>query len=100
MVIRIKLRIFDQFVTPVSFRSKNDNTPPPPPRNAETLKTIVCQTTPLAKLRPGGGGSYLFMKYDVFKQNADFFKGMGVSSLMIHDNMNSYYTCTLILWFS
>ena len=35
----------------------------------------MCQTTPLAKLPPGGGGggSYLFMKYDVFRQNAEFF---------------------------
>ena len=34
-----------------SFGPKNGN---PPPRNAETLKTIVCQTAPLAKLTPGG----------------------------------------------
>ena len=47
----IKLRIFDQIVTSVSFEPKIGN--PPPPRNAETLKTIMCQTAPLAKVPPG-----------------------------------------------
>ena len=74
MVIRIELRIFDQIVTSVSFDIKNGNSP----RNAGTLKTFVCQTAPRAKLPPGG--SYLFMKYDVFRQNADFFKGMELIS--------------------
>ena len=46
MVIRIELRIFDQIVTSVSFWPRNGNSP----RNAETLKRIVCQTAPLAKL--------------------------------------------------
>ena len=34
----------------------------------------MSKTAPLAKLPPGGGGggSYLFMKYDVFIQNAEF----------------------------
>ena len=50
MVIRIELKIFYQIVTSVSFGPKNGN----PPRNAEILKTIVCQTAPLAKLPPGG----------------------------------------------
>ena len=46
MVIWIELRIFDQIVTSVTFGSKKGN--------AETLKTTVCQTAPLAKLPPGG----------------------------------------------
>ena len=61
MVIRIERKISDQIITSVSFGPKKGN--------AETLKTIVCQTAPLAKLPPGG-------KYDVFRQNADFLKGM------------------------
>ena len=78
MVIRIELKIVDQIGTPVSFWPKKGS--------AETLKAIVCQTAPLAKLPPawgGGGGSYLFMKYDVFRQNTDFFKEGSVSSLII-----------------
>ena len=76
MVIWIELRIFDQIVTSVSFGPKKWN----PLRNAGTLKTIVCQAAPLAKLPLGG--SYLFMKCDVFRQNADFFlKEWSVSSL-------------------
>ena len=50
MVIRFELKIFDQIVTSVSFGPKNGN----PPQNAETLKTIVCQMAPLAKLPHGG----------------------------------------------
>ena len=65
MVIMIELSIFDQIVTSVSFGFQNGN----PPQNAEALKTIVCQTAPLVA---ACGGSYLFMKYDVFRQNADF----------------------------
>ena len=76
MVIRIELRIFDQIVTSVSFGPKT--VIPPLPPNARTLKTIVCQTAQLAKLPPGG--SYSFMKYDVFRQNADFFKEWSISS--------------------
>ena len=74
IVIRFELGIRDQIGTPVGFDIKNGN----PPRNAGTLKTIVCQTSPLAKLSPGGGGggrgSYLFIKYDVFRQIADFLR--------------------------
>ena len=73
MVIRIELRIFDKIVTSVSFGPKNGNQ-----GNAEPLKTIVCQTAPLTKLRLGG--SFLFMKYDVFRQNADFFLRMELIS--------------------
>ena len=40
--------------------------------NVETLKTIVCQTTPLTKFPPGS--FYLFMKCDVFRQKAGFLK--------------------------
>ena len=50
--------------------SKTDP-PPQKKKNAGTLKTIVCQTAPLAKLPPRGYN--LFMKYDVFRQNEDFF---------------------------
>ena len=49
MVIRFELKIMDQIGTSVSFDIKNGN----PPRNAGTLKTIVCI---LSKLPPGGGG--------------------------------------------
>ena len=76
MVIRIELRICDQIDTSDSFDIKNGN--PPPPKTG-SLKTIVSQTAPLAKL-PHGGGSYLFMKCDVFRQNADFFKGIELFS--------------------
>ena len=68
IVIRIELRIFGQIVTAVSFGPKTGMINDQP----GTLKTIVRQTAPLAKSPPGG--SYLFMKYDVFRQNADFFK--------------------------
>ena len=68
MFIRIELKFFlpnrhvSQFWT-----QKRES-----PRNDKTSKTIVCQTAPLAKLPHGG--SYLFMKYDVYRENADFFK--------------------------
>ena len=75
MFIRIELKIVDQIVTSVSFDIKNGN----PHQNAGTLKTIVCQTAPLAKLPPWG--SYLFMKYDVFRQIADFFLRNGADQL-------------------
>ena len=68
MVIRIELRIFDQIVTSVSFGPKTGI----PHEVPKTFKTIVCKTAPLAKLTP----SYLFMKYDIFRQNADFFEGI------------------------
>ena len=42
--------------------------------NVETSKASVCQTALLARLPY----SYLFMKYDVFRQNADFFSRIGV----------------------
>ena len=44
----------------------------PLPRNAGTLKTIVCSKR-LHWQSCRLGGSHLFMKYDVFRQNADFF---------------------------
>ena len=68
MVIRIELRIFDQIVTSVSFEPKNGN--PPKYSNCEDKcvpKRLHWQSYHL-------GGSYLFMKYDVFRQNADFFR--------------------------
>ena len=43
--------------------------------NGEILKATVCQTAPhwqSCRL----GGSYLFMKYDVFRQMPIFFNGM------------------------
>ena len=61
MVIKIELGIFDQIVIQPVFG----------PKNAETLKTIVCQTAQLERLLPEG-----FMKYDVLKQKADFFLGI------------------------
>ena len=62
MIIRFEIKIKDQIGTSVSFDIKNGN-PPPPPRNAGTLKTFVCQTALLAKLPPGG---FLFIhEYDV-----------------------------------
>ena len=63
MVISLSLRIVDQIGTSVRFWPKK--------LNAETLKAIVSKTAPLTKLP--SGGSYLFMKYDVFIQNAEFF---------------------------
>ena len=38
----------------------------------------MSKTAPLAKLPPGG--SYLFMKYDVFIQDAEFFLGIELIS--------------------
>ena len=71
MDIRIEIRIFDQIVTSVSFGSKTPIHPPPPPpqKNAKSLKKIVYQT---AELPPGS--SYLFMKYDAFRQMQICFK--------------------------
>ena len=72
MAIRFELRIKDQIDTSVSFDIKNGN----PPRNADTLKTIVPKgsTCKVAAWWGGGGSSYLFMKYDVLRQNADFLR--------------------------
>ena len=41
----------------------------------------MSKTAPLAKLPPGG--SYLFMKYDVFIQNAEFFLGIELISFNV-----------------
>ena len=78
MVIRFELRIRDQIATSVRFDIKNGN----PPLNAGTLKTIVCicRNTYTQWQSCRLGGSYLFMKYDGFRQNADFFKGMEMIS--------------------
>ena len=65
MVTRIELRIFDQIVMSVSFGPKNGN----PPRNAGTLKTIVAKRLNWQTCRLGV--SYLFMKYDVFRQGME-----------------------------
>ena len=54
MVIRIELRIFDQIKTRQSVLGPKTVILPPTKKNAETLKTIVCQTAPLAKLTPEG----------------------------------------------
>ena len=67
MVIKFELRCVEQIVTSASFWPKkvkcwnfeNDCVP-----NGSTDKVAAWG---------GGGGSYLFMQYDVFKQNADFF---------------------------
>ena len=79
MVIRIELRIFDQIVTSVCFGPKTGIPPPPPPncRNFENDCVLNGSTGKVA----AWGGSYLFMKYDIFKQNADFFKSNGVYHL-------------------
>ena len=34
----------------------------------------MCKTAPLPNVPPEGGGSYLFVNYDVFRQNADFLR--------------------------
>ena len=46
MVIKIELKIVNQIAWQAVFGQKSVN--------AETLKAIVCQTAPLAKLPPGG----------------------------------------------
>ena len=43
-----------------------------PPGHPGTLKTIVCQTTPLAKLPPGGGGGFLFIYEKIIKNSNDY----------------------------
>ena len=53
MVIGIELRIFNQTVTSASFRLK-----------IKAGKVAASWE----------GGFYLFMKYDIFRQNADFYK--------------------------
>ena len=78
MVIRNELRIFDQIVTSVSFGVKNGN----PPRNAGTLKTIACVPNGYTGIVVAWGALYLFMKYDVFRQNADFLRN-GADQLSI-----------------
>ena len=50
------------------------------------------RTAPLAKLPPGG--SYLFMKYDVFRQNAEFFLGIELINVSIRFNL----ICMCIWW--
>ena len=76
MVIRLGLNLeilTKSIVTSVSFRPK---TGIPPPRNAGTLKTIVCETAPMEKLSPWG--SYLLTFSDKMQI---FLKEWGISSL-------------------
>ena len=48
----------------------------------------MSKTAPLATLPPGGvKGSYLFMKYDVFIQNAEYFLGIELISFKKIDNI-------------
>ena len=56
------------------FWAQNEIPPPPP----SPKKKILCQTALQAKVPPGG--SYLFVIYDVFRQNADLL-GNGVYHL-------------------
>ena len=72
MVIRFELRIGDQIDTSVSFDING---------NPGTLKTIVCQTAPLAKLPPGGGGFLFIHEISLFQANCRFFKGMELISI-------------------
>ena len=65
-VITIELRIFNQIVTSVSFEPKNEN----PPEMLKLCRRLCAKTAPLQSCRLGG--SYLFMKYDVFRQNVFF----------------------------
>ena len=76
MVIRIELGIFDQIVTSVSFGPKNGN-PPPKCWHFEDDCVPNGSTGKVA----AWVGSYLFMKYDVFRQNGDFFLRNGVYHL-------------------
>ena len=77
IVIGITLKIFDQIVTSVSFGRKNGDPPSPKCWNFEddcVSKRLHWQSCRL-------GSSYLFMKYDVFRQNADFFLRNGADQL-------------------
>ena len=85
MVIRFGLRIRDQIGTSVSFGIKNEN-PPPPPYEMLALWRRLC-TKWLHWQSCRLGGSYFFMRYDVFRQNADFLKEWSWSALT---------TCTCI----
>ena len=49
--------------------------------NAETLKTIVCQTAPLTKLPPGG---FLFIHEIWCFQTKDFFLGIESIIFKVH----------------
>ena len=78
IVIGIELRIFDQIVGSVIFEPQNGNTPPPPKCwNFEDDGVPNGSTGNVA----AGGVLILFMKYDVFRQNVDFIKEWGISSL-------------------
>ena len=79
MVIRNELRMFDQIVTSVSFGPKIGKFPPPPPRNAGTLKTMVCQPLHWQSCRLGGG--------EVLDQmTTDFLKGMEYIIFKVQDS--------------
>ena len=72
MAIKIELKIVDQMGTLVSFWQKK--------LNGDILMAIMCQTIPLAKLPPeGGGGGVLIFIYpiDVFYERSfNFFREM------------------------
>ena len=82
MVIRIELMIFDQIVTSVSFGPKIGNLPEI--WNFEDDCVPNGSTSKVA----AWGGSYLFMKYDVFRQNAFFLRN---GTDMTHC-INSFWT--------
>ena len=106
MVIRIELRIFDQIVTSVSFGPNNGI----PPKCWNLLWRRLCGKQlhwQSCRLGGGGGGSYLFTKYDVFKHNADFFKERSWSALIIYavpnfrcDNNDGTKFINIITWLS
>ena len=83
MVIRFELRIRDQIGPSVSFDIKNGNPPPPPKCWHFEDDCVPNGSTGKVAGWGGGGGSYLFMKYDVFRQNADFFLRNGADQLSI-----------------
>ena len=75
IVIRIEFRNFDQIVTSVSFGPKNGN----PPEMLELWRRLCVKRLHWQSCRLGS--SYIFMKYDVFRQNADLFKELSWSAL-------------------
>ena len=66
MVIKFEHKIVNQIGTSVSFLA-------PKKGNTETLKAIVCQKAPLAKLPPGGGGVLIYSGNMTFSVKMQFF---------------------------